>query len=165
MTHGHRIRSGSKPSRSGARRSLLAVGFVVCLLVTGCGGGSVGEPTPDPPSSPAAVEADLRDTPSPDGGTVKELAIGNPQTTVVVRCSRGGFEPFLFEDQGTWVGCELQTGPTPGDPSPLAEPELTMEDPPVLTVPGPAHGVLISCPGDDLPALTAAEPVLLSCQG
>lgn len=42
---------------------------------------------------------------SPVGGTVNQITIPGPQSAFVVVCE-GNFEPFLYEDQGDWVGCQ-----------------------------------------------------------
>ena len=52
------------------------------------------------------TEATLDDVESPAGGTVKQLTIPGPQTSVLVSCAADDTSPFLFTDQGTWVGCQ-----------------------------------------------------------
>jgi hypothetical protein len=56
---------------------------------------------------PNSGEPSLTDVPSPVGGTVKQLTIPGPETSVLVTCDREGFEPFFFTDQGNWVGCRI----------------------------------------------------------
>jgi guanyl-specific ribonuclease Sa len=53
-------------------------------------------------SSPA--EPELSDVPGPVGGTVSQVTIPGPQSAISVLCETGS--PFVYEDQGTWVGCE-----------------------------------------------------------
>ncbi|MGB3136142.1 MAG: hypothetical protein WBG38_08060 [Nodosilinea sp.] len=53
--------------------------------------------------SPLA-EPELSDVPSPVGGTVSQVTIPGPQSAISVLCETGS--PFVYEDQGTWVGCE-----------------------------------------------------------
>jgi hypothetical protein len=50
----------------------------------------------------------LTDVPSPVGGTVQQLTLPGPETSVLIVCDREGFEPFLFTDQGNWVGCRIR---------------------------------------------------------
>lgn len=50
------------------------------------------------------TEPELSDVPSPVGGTVSMVIIPGPQSAISVVCNTGS--PFLYEDQGTWVGCE-----------------------------------------------------------
>ncbi|MGB5757571.1 MAG: peptidoglycan-binding domain-containing protein [Acidimicrobiales bacterium] len=60
----------------------------------------------DPGPDSSLTEATLNDVESPAGGTVKQLTIPGPQTSVLVACAANGTSPFLFTDQGTWVGCQ-----------------------------------------------------------
>ncbi|WP_155523586.1 hypothetical protein [Nodosilinea nodulosa] len=50
------------------------------------------------------TEPVLSDVPSPVGGTVSQITIPGPQSAISVVCETGS--PFVYEDQGTWVGCE-----------------------------------------------------------
>jgi hypothetical protein len=52
----------------------------------------------------ALSEPVLSDVPSPVGGTVSQVIIPGPQSAISVLCETG--TPFLYEDQGTWVGCQ-----------------------------------------------------------
>ena len=52
----------------------------------------------------ASTEPELSDVPSPDGGTVSMIIIPGPQSAISVVCDQG--TPFVYEEQGTWVGCE-----------------------------------------------------------
>ena len=52
----------------------------------------------------ALSEPELSDVPSPVGGTVSMVTIPGPQSAVSVLCETG--TPFVYEDQGTWVGCQ-----------------------------------------------------------
>lgn len=52
----------------------------------------------------ALTEPELSDVPSPVGGTVSMVTIPGPQSAVSVLCETG--TPFVYEDQGTWVGCQ-----------------------------------------------------------
>jgi hypothetical protein len=59
----------------------------------------------EPGMASQLTEPTLSDVPSPVGGTVKQVTIPGPETSVLVTCDRDGFEPFFFTDQGNWVGC------------------------------------------------------------
>ncbi len=63
-------------------------------------------PTPGSATGPASslTEPELSDVPSPVGGTVSMITIPGPQSAISVVCNTG--TPFLYEDQGTWVGCQ-----------------------------------------------------------
>ncbi|MGG6237398.1 hypothetical protein ACQ4N7_02070 [Nodosilinea sp. AN01ver1] len=50
------------------------------------------------------TEPELSDVPSPVGGTVSQVTIPGPQSAVSVLCETGS--PFVYEDQGTWIGCQ-----------------------------------------------------------
>lgn len=50
------------------------------------------------------TEPELSDVPSPVGGTVSQVTIPGPQSAIAVVCNQGS--PFVYEDQGTWVGCQ-----------------------------------------------------------
>lgn len=52
----------------------------------------------------ALLEPQLADGPSPVGGTVPMITLPGPQSAITVLCNTG--TPFLYEDQGTWVGCQ-----------------------------------------------------------
>ncbi len=52
----------------------------------------------------ALTEPELSDVPGPVGGTVSQVTIPGPQSAISVLCETGS--PFVYEDQGTWVGCE-----------------------------------------------------------
>ena len=60
----------------------------------------------DPGPESDLTEPKLSEVESPAGGMVKELTIPGPQSSVLVACAGSDFEPFLFEDQGTWIGCQ-----------------------------------------------------------
>ncbi|HIK45687.1 MAG TPA: hypothetical protein IGR64_12510 [Leptolyngbyaceae cyanobacterium M65_K2018_010] len=64
-------------------------------------------PNPGDAVGPASslTEPTLAEVPSPVGGTVQQLTLPGPQSGVVVTCAEG-FAPFIYEDQGTWVGCQ-----------------------------------------------------------
>jgi len=51
------------------------------------------------------TEPSLGEVPSPVGGTVQQLTLPGPQSGVMVTCN-DGFAPFMYEDQGTWIGCQ-----------------------------------------------------------
>lgn len=63
-------------------------------------------PTPGDAVGPESTltEPELSDVPSPVGGTVSQVTIPGPQSSIVVACDTG--TPFVYEDQGTWVGCQ-----------------------------------------------------------
>ncbi len=50
------------------------------------------------------TEPELSDEPSPVGGTVSLITIPGPQSAISVVCNTGS--PFVYEDQGTWIGCQ-----------------------------------------------------------
>lgn len=50
------------------------------------------------------TEPELSDVPSPVGGTVSQVTIPGPQSAISVICETGS--PFMYTDQGTWIGCE-----------------------------------------------------------
>ncbi len=52
----------------------------------------------------ALSEPELSDEPSPVGGTVSMVTIPGPQSAISVLCETG--TPFVYEDQGTWIGCQ-----------------------------------------------------------
>ncbi|WP_035991041.1 hypothetical protein [Leptolyngbya sp. KIOST-1] len=52
----------------------------------------------------ALSEPELSDVPSPVGGTVSMITIPGPQSAISVVCDQG--TPFVYEDQGTWIGCQ-----------------------------------------------------------
>jgi hypothetical protein len=52
----------------------------------------------------ALTEPELSDEPSPVGGTVSMVTIPGPQSAISVVCNSG--TPFVYEDQGTWIGCQ-----------------------------------------------------------
>ncbi|MGB3200900.1 MAG: hypothetical protein WBA99_08355 [Nodosilinea sp.] len=49
-------------------------------------------------------EPELSEVPSPVGGTVSQVTIPGPQSAISVLCETG--TPFVYEDQGTWIGCQ-----------------------------------------------------------
>jgi hypothetical protein len=53
----------------------------------------------------ALMEPAIEDVASPVGGTVQQVTIPGPQVSIVVACA-DDFKPFIYEDQGTWVGCQ-----------------------------------------------------------
>lgn len=62
------------------------------------------------PGSPTAVPSTLSEpiietVDSPVGGTVQQVTIPGPESSVIVVC-QDDFVPFLYQDQGTWVGCQ-----------------------------------------------------------
>lgn len=68
----------------------------------------VGCQTPTPDASveleSTLTEPELSNVPSPVGGTVSQVTIPGPQSAISVLCETGS--PFVYEDQGTWIGCE-----------------------------------------------------------
>ncbi len=118
--------------------------------------------TTDPPSAAVLV---LEDAPSPVGGSVKRLVLPGPESSVLVVCDRHGFQPFLFTDQGEWIGCELIAGSEPGADSVLVEPVISDIGSPAdgtvkeVTIPGPQTSILVACRADGL------EPFLFHNQG
>jgi hypothetical protein len=110
-----------------------------------------GNSTGTPEDGHSASEPFLSDVPSPAGGTVKQVTLPGPETSVLVVCDRNGFEPFFFTDQGNWVGCQTSAGTEPGTPSQLMEPVLSDVPSPVggtvkqVTLPGPETSVLVIC--------------------
>lgn len=68
----------------------------------------VGCQVPNPGDSvgleSSLTEPELSDVPSPVGGTVSMVIIPGPQSAISVLCETG--TPFVYEDQGTWVGCQ-----------------------------------------------------------
>jgi hypothetical protein len=143
--------------------------LAVALLPTGCGDDSTAnEPdqsTPTGASTPGGEDPVLRDVASPVGGTVKELVIPGPEIAVLVACDQEGFEPFLFADQGTWVGCQIAAGDAAGEASTLLEPAMSDAASPVggtvkeLVIPGPEISVLVACDQEGF------EPFLFADQG
>ena len=111
------------------------------------------------------AEPVLADVTSPVGGTVKQVIIPGPETSVLVVCDREGFEPFFFTDQGDWVGCSIMDGTEPGPESLLARPALVEVTSPVggtveqLSIPGPEISVLVVC------ERAGFEPFLFTDQG
>ncbi len=65
-----------------------------------------------PPAGAAIAGVTFGDVASPVGGTVKKAILSGPETGIMVVCDQSGFEPFVFTDQGTWVGCKLTAGAT-----------------------------------------------------
>ncbi len=63
-------------------------------------------PNPGDSTGPESslTEPELSDVPSPVGGTVSMITIPGPQSAISVVCEIG--TPFVYEDQGTWVGCQ-----------------------------------------------------------
>ncbi len=63
-------------------------------------------PTPGDAVGPESTltEPELSDVPSPVGGTVSQVTIPGPGDSIVVNCEVG--TAFVYEDQGTWVGCQ-----------------------------------------------------------
>jgi hypothetical protein len=147
----------------------LSLCLAVALLATGCGDDSTAnEPDqsiPTSASTPGGDDPVLVDASSPVGGTVKELVIPGPETSVLVACDQEGFEPFLFADQGVWVGCQITAGEAPGDASTLLEPAMSDAASPVgetvkeLVIPGPEISVLVACDQEGF------EPFLFADQG
>jgi hypothetical protein len=149
----------------------------MALLAAGCGDddatSDTARPTATTPSAADdAVPGDsgpadpvLEDTISPVGGTVKQLLIPGPETSVLVTCDQDGFEPFMFTDEGTWVGCQIPDGSEPGPASELAEATIGDTPSPVggtvklVTIPGPQLAVLVSCRAEGF------QPFLFSDQG
>ncbi|MGF1519380.1 MAG: hypothetical protein ACFCVB_16485 [Nodosilinea sp.] len=68
----------------------------------------VGCQVPNPGDSvgleSSLTEPELSDVPSPVGGTVSMITIPGPQSAISVVCDTG--TPFVYEDQGTWIGCQ-----------------------------------------------------------
>ena len=126
--------------------------------------------TATPP--PGATEPALEDAPSPAGGTVKRLVVPGPQTSVLLACDRGGFQPFFFTDEGDWVDCEAAAGTDPGPESSLTEATLEDVQSPAggtvkqLTIPGPQTSVLVTCAAEDTsPFLFTDQGTWVGCQG
>lgn len=145
---------------------------------------SCGSTAPDQAAEPANTDAsgvttdatpggvaELQDTPSPVGGTVKQLIVPGPETSVLVECDQDGFHPFFFTDQGDWVGCEIDSGREPGAESSLAEPVMRDTEGPVggtvskVTIPGPEVSLLVSCATDGfVPFIFEDEGTWAGCQ-
>ena len=126
----------------------------------------------DTTTPPSATEPTLEEAPSPAGGTVKRLLVPGPQSSVLLTCDQGGFQPFLFTDQGEWVGCEAVAGTDPGPESSLIEATLADVESPAggtvkqLTIPGPQTSALVSCAADGTsPFLFADQGTWVGCQG
>ena len=68
----------------------------------GCQVSVPGTPTAGPSTLTEPVIGEVE---SPVGGTVFEVTIPGPESAVSVVCE-GDFVPSLYEDQGTWVGCQ-----------------------------------------------------------
>lgn len=73
--------------------------WVGCQIVAGTDAG---------PQS-ALTEPVMNEVTSAVGGTVMQVTIPGPETSVLVVCGEAGFVPFFFTDQGDWIGC--QTNP------------------------------------------------------
>ena len=139
-------------------RTVRIAALAALSVLAACGPGGADSSAPDladdtgvATARPSAVVAVLEDAPSPVGGTVKRLVLGGPQATVLVVCDQGGFEPFLFTDQGDWVGCELAAGSEPGPGSALLEPVMRAGDSTdgdgltEVVIPGPQSSILVDC--------------------
>lgn len=156
----------------------IAICIAMGLLPGGCSDddatGATAQPTPmsgsastddDMPAGSGLADPVLEDALSPVGGTVKRLVIPGPQTSVLIACDQDGFEPFMFTDEGTWVGCQITDGTEPGPASELTE--ATIDDAPGpaggtvkrVTIPGPQLSVLVSCRADGF------QPFLFNDQG
>ncbi len=116
------------------------------------GGGDEATDTTSPTEdADGVIEPVLEDVPSPVGGTVKQVTIPGPETSVLVVCDQAGFEPFFFTDQGNWVGCSIMDGVEPGPESALAQAAMSDVASPVggtvkqVTIPGPETSVLVVC--------------------
>ncbi len=59
----------------------------------------------EPGSISRLTEPMLTDVPSPVGGTVKQVTIPGPETSVLMACREPEFRTFFFVNQGSWVGC------------------------------------------------------------
>ncbi len=123
------------------------------------------------PNLPSAIAPILEDAPSPAGGTVKRLVVPGPQTSVLVVCDQDGFQPFLFTDQGDWVGCEFIAGSEAGPDSGRAEPIMSDVDSPAggtvnqVTIPGPQASILVTCGADGfVPFLFNDQGTWVGCQ-
>lgn len=109
------------------------------------------EATPEASETVAAAEPVLEDVPSPVGGSVKQLMVPGPETSVLFTCDQAGFEPFFYTDQGDWVGCQISDGGQPGAESTMTEPTIEDVPSPVggmvkqVTIPGPSMAVLLAC--------------------
>ncbi|MBE9138741.1 hypothetical protein IQ254_16325 [Nodosilinea sp. LEGE 07088] len=82
-------------------------GFVP-FAYTDMGMNWVGCQVPNPGDSvgpeSGLTEPVIADVPSPVGGTVSQVTIPGPQSAIVVVCETG--TPFMYQDQGTWIGCQ-----------------------------------------------------------
>jgi hypothetical protein len=112
---------------------------------------ATSEATPEASETMAAAEPVLEDAPSPVGGSVKQLVVPGPETSVLFACDQEGFEPFFYTDQGDWVGCQISDGGQPGAESTMTEPTIEDVPSPVggmvkqVTIPGPSMAVLLAC--------------------
>lgn len=129
-----------------------------------------GDAAPTAPATASVTGVTFGDAESPVGGTVKKVTLSGPETSVMVRCDQGGFEPFVFTDQGTWVGCQLPLDTTAGTESTLTEPVFGAVPSPVggtvgqITIPGPQSSVILECIGDFTPFLFTDQGTWVGCQ-
>lgn len=71
----------------------------------------VGCQVPNPGDAVGAesslTAAVLNDMPSPMGGMVPQVTLPGSQTAIAVVCE-GDFMPFVYQDQGDWIGCQAR---------------------------------------------------------
>lgn len=71
----------------------------------------VGCQVPNPGDAVGAestlTAAVLDEVPSPMGGMVPQVTLPGPQTAIAVVCE-GDFMPFVYPDQGDWIGCQAR---------------------------------------------------------
>jgi len=102
-------------------------------------------------NTPGGGEPVLKDSASPAGGTVKQLVVPGPETSVLVTCDQRNVEPFFFTDQADWVGCKATAGTQPGPDSTFSAPVMSDVDSPAggrvkqVTIPGPGTSIIVSC--------------------
>lgn len=68
----------------------------------GCQVSTLGNPTATPST---LTEPVIETVDSPVGGTVQQVTIPGPESALMVTCI-GDFAPFLYQDQGDWIGCQ-----------------------------------------------------------
>ncbi len=168
-----------------ATGSLSALALFCWLGVTACDNPSETAETTEPVETAETIEettvedtaepamtVTLADAEAPNGQTTQQLALGGPESAVLVTCDQEGFIPFTFTDLGVeWVGCEV---PNPGDAvgpeSSLSEPSLDEVPSPVggtvqqLTLPGPQSGVMVTCNEGFAPFIYEDQGTWVGCQ-
>jgi hypothetical protein len=168
------------PATLAALEAAVAAGETVCVAApeppaddggTGDDGDTGGGTGDDGGAGGGSTDVVLVDAESPAGGTVKRLGIPGPERSVLLVCDQDGFEPFFFNDEGNWVGCQIIDGSEAGPESELADPVLGEVDGPAggtvaqLTIPGPQTSVLVTCRGTGFsPFLFLDEGTWVGCQ-